>query len=153
MLFRSGGGFPVGACLATDRAAAGMTKGTHGSTFGGNPLACRVANAVLDVLESPGFLELASERGDRLRAGLEAVALRHPDLVAEVRGVGLMLGLVVRGDGAAADLQAALRRRRVLVATAGPDVVRLVPPLVIDEVEIDRAVAAIDAAAGELAAG
>jgi len=145
-----GGGFPVGACLSTEAAAVGMTQGAHGSTFGGNPLACAVANAVLDVLEAPGFLDGVIARGERFRRGLEAVVARHPGVLKEVRGLGLMLGLVTEGPAAAA-LRESLLAQRVLTVTAGPDVVRLLPPLIIDEVEIDRAVAAIDEAAAATA--
>ena len=146
-----GGGFPVGACLATEAAAAGMTQGAHGSTFGGNPLACAVADAVMDVLESPGFLEGVATRAERLRRGLESLVARHPGVLREVRGMGFMQGLVtVRPDGAT-HMRRLLQELGVLVVTAGPEVVRLLPPLVIDEPEIDRALAAIEEAAARLA--
>jgi acetylornithine/N-succinyldiaminopimelate aminotransferase len=150
-----GGGFPVGACLATEAAASGMTQGAHGSTFGGNPLACAVAGAVLDVLESPGFLEGVTSRAARLREGLESLVATHPGVLREVRGMGFMQGLVtVRSDGAT-HMRRLLQDLGVLVVTAGPDVVRLLPPLVLDEAEIDRSLAALEQAAimlGELPA-
>lgn len=146
-----GGGFPVGACLATEAAAAGMTQGAHGSTFGGNPLACAVASAVLDVLESPGFLEGVASRAERLRRGLESLVAAHPGGLREVRGLGFMQGLVtVRPDGAT-HMRRRLQDLGVLVVTAGPDVVRLLPPLVLDETEIDRGLAALEQAATDLA--
>ena len=91
-----GGGFPIGACLATARAASGMTPGTHGSTFGGNPLACAAANGVLDVVLADGFLEHVRAMADALRAALHELAAAYPDLVSEVRGHGLLLGLRLR---------------------------------------------------------
>ncbi len=145
-----GGGFPVGACLATEAAASGMTQGAHGSTFGGNPLACAVAAAVLDVLESPGFLEGVASRAARLRAGLESLVAAHSDVFREVRGLGFMQGLVtVRPDGAT-HMRRLLQEMGVLVVTAGPDVVRLLPPLVLDETEIDRSLAALEQAAAAM---
>jgi acetylornithine/N-succinyldiaminopimelate aminotransferase len=109
-----GGGFPVGACLATARAASGMTVGTHGSTYGGNPLACAVANAVLDVMLEEGFLERVRERGDQLRAGIEALRARYPAVIAEVRGPGLLVG--VRVEPPNAEVIRRLRERGVVTA-------------------------------------
>jgi acetylornithine/N-succinyldiaminopimelate aminotransferase len=143
-----GGGFPVGACLATAHAASGMTAGAHGSTFGGNPLACAVANAVLDVVLEAGFLERVALRGRQLRERLEAIAKRWPDLVAEVRGLGLLVGLRVPERSAA--LIKALQERGLVTAPAGDDVVRLLPPLTVSEGEIDEACAMIEAACVDL---
>jgi acetylornithine/N-succinyldiaminopimelate aminotransferase len=139
-----GGGFPIGAVLASEKLAQVMTAGTHGSTFGGNPLAMAVGNAVLDLVLAPGFLGTVEANAGIFRAGLEALAARHPDLIAGVRGKGLILGLQARGSNA--ELQAAFRRRNLLTITAGDNVVRIVPPLIIGKAEIDEALAAIDTA-------
>ena len=132
-----GGGFPVAACLATERAAKGMTVGTHGSTFGGNPMAMAVANAVLDVMLADGFLEGVARIAGVLGRRLEAIAADYPEVVEEVRGVGLMLGLRVRGD--AGDMIARLRANGLLTVPAAENVVRLLPPLIIDEGHVDEA--------------
>ncbi len=138
-----GGGFPIGACLATAAAASGMTPGTHGSTFGGNPLASSVAGAVLDVVTGPGFLEHVRQTGLVLMQRLAAVADAHPDLVETVRGEGLMLGMKCKVP--AGEVVAALRAERFLTVGAGDNVVRLLPPLIIGEAEIAEAIARIDA--------
>ena len=132
-----GGGFPVAACLATERAAKGMTVGTHGSTFGGNPMAMAVANAVIDVMLADGFLEGVARIAGVLGRRLEAIAADYPEVVEEVRGVGLMLGLRVRGD--AGDMIARLRANGLLTVPAAENVVRLLPPLIIDEGHVDEA--------------
>jgi acetylornithine/N-succinyldiaminopimelate aminotransferase len=142
-----GGGFPIGAVLATERVATVMTAGTHGSTFGGNPLAMAVGNAVLDVILAPGFLENVQAQAEHLREGLEGLVRRHPTVLGGVRGKGLILGLEPRGSNT--DLVEALRRHRLLAITAGDNVVRLVPPLIIGPSEIETALAAIDAACSE----
>ena len=134
-----GGGFPVGACLATAEAARGMTAGTHGSTFGGNPLAMAVAETVLDIMAEPGFLDHVIRMGDSLRAKVEAVCARFPHVVEEVRGKGLMLGLKCRIPNT--ELVAKLMANGLLTVGAGDNVVRLLPPLIIGEAEIDDAVA------------
>lgn len=144
-----GGGFPVGACLATAHAASGMTAGSHGSTFGGNPLACAVANAVLDVMLEEGFLATVARRGAELRQRLEAIRTRFPDLVAEVRGLGLLAGL--RVPGWSAELIKALHGQGLVTAPAAEDVVRLLPPLTVGEAEIEEGCAMIEAACAELA--
>jgi acetylornithine/N-succinyldiaminopimelate aminotransferase len=146
-----GGGFPIGACLATARAAAGMVAGSHGSTFGGNPMACAVANAVLDVVLAPGFLDRVQDLGGYLGQKLGALAARHPDVLDSVHGIGLMRGL--RCKVPAADLVGALRERQVLTVGAGDNQVRLLPPLTVTEDEIDEAVEAIDGACAAIAAG
>jgi len=144
-----GGGFPVGACLATSRAAEAMTAGTHGSTFGGNPLAMAAANAVLDVMLEPGFLDHVVEVSGYLRDRLEDLTRKYPGQVSDVRGLGLMLGLKCVEEGGNADLSKRLFGHRLLTVLAGDNVVRLVPPLIIEKSHVDEAVAIIDA---ELAA-
>ncbi|TAK48558.1 MAG: aspartate aminotransferase family protein [Xanthobacteraceae bacterium] len=147
-----GGGFPVGACLATAAAAAGMTAGTHGSTFGGNPLAMAAVNAVLDVMLAPGFITHVRRTALLLKQKLAAIRDRHPDILADVRGEGLLIGLkAVVPNG---DLVAALRGEKLLAVAAGDNVVRLLPPLIIGEAEVTdaverlaRACARLDAAA------
>jgi len=131
------GGFPVGACLATERAAVGMTAGTHGSTFGGNPLAMSVANAVLDVMLADGFLDHVVQMGRRLRDRLTRIAGRFPKIVNDVRGLGLLIGLQCAVPNA--ELQARLRERGLLTATAGDNVVRILPPLIVGAAEVDQA--------------
>ncbi len=139
-----GGGFPVGACLATEKVASVMGPGAHGSTFGGNTLAMAIGNAVLDVMLAPGFLDNVNVQAKALRAKLEAVAASHPKVLSGVRGSGLILGLqclVPNGE-----LVEKLRANKMLAVTAADNVVRLVPPLIIGPREIDEAAAAIDAA-------
>jgi acetylornithine/N-succinyldiaminopimelate aminotransferase len=145
-----GGGFPVGACLATEAAAAGMVSGTHGSTFGGNPLAMAVGNAVLDVVLAPGFLEHVRSTGLRLKQAMAEVIDRHPDTFEGIRGEGLLLGLKCKV--APAEMTAAMRGQHILGIAAGDNVVRLLPPLIIGEDEVREAVRRIDAAASALEA-
>ena len=133
-----GGGFPVGACLATEPAARGMTAGTHGSTFGGNPLAMAVANAVLDLALDPAFLPHVRSLGLKLKQKLAMLADQHPRIVESVRGEGLLLGLKCRVPNT--DLVAALRAEHMLAVGAGDNVVRLLPPLTIGEIHLDEAV-------------
>jgi acetylornithine/N-succinyldiaminopimelate aminotransferase len=139
-----GGGFPLGACLATAEAAKGMTAGTHGSTFGGNPLAMAVGNAVLDVILAPGFLDHVRYSGLLIKQRLAELRDRHAAVIAEVRGEGLLIGL--RAIVPQGDLIAAAREEGLLTAAAGENVVRLLPPLIIGEAEISEAVAKLDAA-------
>ncbi|HVI27133.1 aspartate aminotransferase family protein [Hansschlegelia sp.] len=153
-----GGGFPLGACLATQEAADGMTAGVHGSTFGGNPLAMAVGNAVLDVVLEPGFLDHVARMGLLFRQRLAQVIDAHPMTVGEVRGEGLLLGLRCLVPNT--DVVAALRDERLLTVGAGDNVVRLLPPLVVTEKEIgeaveriDRGLSAIERKAGLLARG
>ncbi len=145
-----GGGFPLGACLATDKACAGMTAGTHGSTYGGNPLAMAVGNAVLDVLLADGFLAGVERNGRLLKGKLEELVRRHPKIFTEARGQGLILGL--KCEPPAGELQVMLRQAGLLTVTAGENVIRIVPPLVIGEAEIGEAVAIIDKVATAYAA-
>jgi acetylornithine/N-succinyldiaminopimelate aminotransferase len=144
-----GGGFPMGACLATERAAAGMTAGTHGSTFGGNPLAMAMGNAVLDVVTAPGFLESVQTTALRLKQQLAMLKDEYPGVIEEIRGEGLLLGLKCRVPNT--DMVVALRDRHMLAIGAGDNVVRILPPLIAGEAEIGEAVAAIGAAAAALA--
>ena len=143
-----GGGFPIGACLATNEAASGMTPGSHGSTFGGNPLAVAAANAVLDVMLAPGFFEHARKMSLLLKQKLASVVDRHPDVVAEVRGEGLLIG--VRAVVPAGDLINALRDEKLLTVAAGDNVVRFLPPLIVTEAELDEAVERLERACGRL---
>ncbi|CAN5166255.1 aspartate aminotransferase family protein [soil metagenome] len=139
-----GGGFPLGACLATAEAAKGMTPGTHGSTFGGNPLAMAVGKAVVDIIAEPAFLEAVRRKGLYLKQRLASVVDSHPDVVAEIRGEGLLIG--VRCLKPVADVVAALRDNGMLAVAAGDNVVRLVPPLIVSEAEIDEAMLRLDKA-------
>jgi len=139
-----GAGFPVGACLATREAAAGMTFGTHGTTFGGNPLAMAVAGAVLDIVLGEGFLDHVRATGLRLKQKLAAVVDSHQDIVECIRGEGLMLGVKCRV--ASGDVVAAARAEGLLLVAAGDNVARLLPPLVISEADVDEAVERLDAA-------
>jgi len=145
-----GGGFPLGACLATEAAAAGMTTGTHGSTYGGNPLACAIGCAVMDIVTEPGFLEGVSRLGGRLRQGLEGLVAAHPEVFEAVRGEGLMLGLKCRKP--AAEVVQAGYAARVLVVPAADNVVRLLPPLNLTEAEVAEGLGRLDAAATALEA-
>jgi acetylornithine/N-succinyldiaminopimelate aminotransferase len=134
-----GGGFPLGACLATEQAAKGMVFGTHGSTYGGNPLAMAAGEAVFEVIHEPGFLEHVEQMGQRLRQALEQMIPNHDHLFEEVRGHGLMLGLKLKSDARA--FVGFLRdEHQLLTVSAGENVVRLVPPLVIDEGHIAEAI-------------
>ena len=143
-----GGGFPLGACLATAEAAKGMTPGTHGSTFGGNPLAMAAGNAVLDVVLAPGFLERIRKTAILLKQRLAELKDRHPGVIAEVRGEGLLLGL--RAVTPSAELVQALRAEKLLAVAAGENVVRLLPPLILGETEITEAVGRIDRACTDI---
>jgi acetylornithine/N-succinyldiaminopimelate aminotransferase len=139
-----GGGFPIGAFLATAEAAKGMTAGTHGSTFGGNPLGTTVGGAVLDVVLSDGFLDHVKQTSLLFKQRLAEMKDRHPAVIAEVRGDGLLLGL--RTVVPNTDLVAALRDEGMLTAGAGENVVRLLPPLIVGETEVGEAMTKIDAA-------
>ena len=132
-----GGGFPVGAILATEAVSTSFTPGSHGTTFGGNPLAMAVGNAVLDVLLADGFLDQVVANGKILKDGLAAMAQRHPAVIAEVRGAGLMLGLKLAVPNM--DFIARLRSEGMLAVPASDNVVRLLPPLIIGEAEVQEA--------------
>jgi len=144
-----GGGFPIGAILATEKAASGMVPGIHGTTFGGNPLAMAVANAVLDVMLEPGFLPHVERMGGLLRGKLEGLVGRFPHVLAEVRGAGLMLGLkcVVTNT----DLVGRLRQEGLLTVGAAENVIRLLPPLIIEERHVEEAVQALERACSAIA--
>ncbi|MDY0240762.1 MAG: aspartate aminotransferase family protein [Rhodospirillaceae bacterium] len=145
-----GGGFPLGAFMATEKAAQGMTAGTHGSTFGGNPLAMAVADAVLDVLLSDGFLDHVAAMGAVLTQTLDALVAKHPDKIEERRGLGLMQGLKCRVSNA--DLQAALMKKGLLLIGAGNNVLRILPPLIVTAPDIAEAGRILDETLGEMTA-
>ncbi|MBV9076992.1 MAG: aminotransferase class III-fold pyridoxal phosphate-dependent enzyme, partial [Methylobacteriaceae bacterium] len=145
-----GGGFPMGACLATREAAAGMVAGSHGTTFGGNPLAMAVGNAVLDVVLADGFLDHVQQTALLFRQRLAELKDRHPGIVAEVRGHGLMMGLKLHVPNTA--FVKAAEAAGLLVIAAGDNVVRLLPPLVIGGEEVGEAFARLDRAASALEA-
>jgi len=144
-----GGGFPVGACLATAEAAKGMTTGTHGSTFGGNPLAMTAGNAVLDVMLADGFLERVRRTSLLLKQKLAEIKDRYPEVVAEVRGEGLLVGL--RAVVPSADLVDELRAEKMITVGAGDNVVRLLPPLIVSEEEVAEGVKRVDRACARIA--
>jgi len=144
-----GGGFPLGACLATADAAKGMTAGTHGSTFGGNPLAMAAGNAVLDVMLADGFLDRVKRLSLLFKQKLAAITDRYPSVIAEVRGEGLLLGL--RAVVPAGEVVDALRAEKMITVAAGDNVVRLLPPLIITEDEVAEGVRRIERACERLA--
>jgi acetylornithine/N-succinyldiaminopimelate aminotransferase len=139
-----GGGFPIGAVLATAEAASGMVPGSHGSTFGGNPLAVAAANAVLDVMLKPGFFEHAQRMSLLLKQKLASVVDRYPGVLADVRGEGLLIGL--KAVVPSGDLVNALRDQKLLTVGAGDNVVRFLPPLIVTEAEIEESVQRLDRA-------
>ena len=134
-----GGGFPLGAVLATEAVAKHLVPGTHGTTFGGNPLACAAANAVLDVILAPGFLADLDRRARALWRGLEQLAASFPDVFVDARGAGLLLGLKCAVPNT--EVQAAFLAEGLLSVAAGDNVVRLAPPLIVSEAEIAEALA------------
>lgn len=143
-----GGGFPLGVCLATEEAARGMTAGTHGTTYGGNPLAMAVGNAVLDVVLADGFLEHVRDMSLRFKQSLASLADRYPDVVEEIRGEGLLLGIKAKVQNTM--LLAELRANGVLAVPAGDNVVRLLPPLIISAEEVREAIDRIERAVSAL---
>ena len=145
-----GGGFPLGACLATAEAAKGMTPGTHGSTFGGNPLAMAVSKAVVDIVSDEAFLEHVRDVGLYLKQRLASVADSHPGLVAEVRGEGLLVGL--RCLVPVAEVVAAARDAGLITASASENVLRLLPPLIVTTTDVDEAMVRLEAALAAVAA-
>jgi acetylornithine/N-succinyldiaminopimelate aminotransferase len=142
-----GGGFPMGACLATEKAAAGMVIGTHGSTYGGNPLAMAAGQAVFDIVANDEFLASVRSKGERLRSALEQMIPNHDDIFDSVRGVGLMLGIKMKTDSRA--FVTYLRTRGILTVAAGDNVVRVLPPLTIEEEHIREFVDGLSAAAAD----
>jgi acetylornithine/N-succinyldiaminopimelate aminotransferase len=145
-----GGGFPLGACLATEEAAKGMVAGSHGSTYGGNPLACSVGGAVMDIVATDTFLGEVSTKAGRLRQRLESLVASHPGIFVEVRGLGLMLGIECKVTNL--DVVKAGYDQQVLTVPGGANVIRLLPPLNISDAEIDEAVDRLDKAATALEA-
>ncbi|MEM9392915.1 MAG: aspartate aminotransferase family protein [Pseudomonadota bacterium] len=143
-----GGGFPLGAVLATEHAASGMTAGTHGSTYGGNPLACAVGCAVLEAVTTDGFLDSVAARAGQFRQGLEGLVAAYPDIFEAVRGAGLMLGLVCKA--ANLDVVKAGYEAEVLTVPAAENVIRLLPPLNITEAEVTEALARLTACAEQV---
>ena len=135
-----GGGFPIGACLATKNAASGMTVGVHGTTFGGNPLAMAVGDAVLQVILGNGFLDEVKKSGDLLKAELQKLQQKFPNIIAEIRGVGLMLGIKLQEKYIAADMVNLLKDNGLLLVGAGENVMRVLPPLIIDKGNIAEAI-------------
>ncbi len=145
-----GGGFPLGAVLASERAASGMTAGTHGSTYGGNPLGCAVGAKVVEIISDPDFLAEVNARAGFLRQKLEGLVGAHPEVFEEVRGMGLMLGLKCKA--ANTDVVNAGYAHEVITVPAADNVIRLLPPLNISEEDIAEAVNRLDAAAAEIEA-
>ena len=143
-----GGGFPLGAVLATEDAASGMTLGTHGTTYGGNPLGCAVGCAVLDTVNTPEFLSDVSRKAGALRQKLEGLVASHPEVFEEVRGLGLMLGLKCKVTNA--DVVKAGYDQQVITIPAADNVIRLLPPLTISDDEISESIARLDQAASAL---
>ena len=146
-----GGGFPVGACLATNEAASGMTPGTHGSTFGGNPLAMAVASAVVDIVSEPAFLENVRRVGLVMKQRLAALIDMYPDVAEGIRGEGLLAGVKVRV--ANGDVVAALRDQDMLAVGAGENVVRLLPPLDLTDEDLNTGMERLEAAFEAIRAG
>jgi acetylornithine/N-succinyldiaminopimelate aminotransferase len=145
-----GGGFPLGACLATEEAASGMSVGSHGSTYGGNPLAMAVGNAVLDLMLADGFLERVREASRSLNQKLAGVVGNHPDVFEGVQGEGLLLGLKCKPP--VGDVMNMATKHGLLTVQAGNNVLRLAPPLIISDDDINEAAACLDAAAAEMEA-
>ncbi|WP_306005533.1 aspartate aminotransferase family protein [Aquicoccus porphyridii] len=143
-----GGGFPLGAVLADERAASGMTVGTHGSTYGGNPLGCAVGAKLVEIVSDPGFLATVNDRAGALRQKLEGLVATHPDIFDEVRGAGLMLGLCCKVPNV--DVVSAGFDAEVITVPAADNVIRLLPPLNITEEELAEAVTRLDAAATQI---
>jgi len=144
-----GGGFPLGAVLASEDAASGMTAGTHGSTYGGNPLACAVGAKVMDIISDPDFLRSVNETAGHLRQGLDGLVAKHADVFDHVRGTGLMLGLKCKA--ANTDVVAAAYDAHLITVPAADNVVRLLPPLNLTQTDMAEALSRLDAAATQVA--
>ncbi|WP_166257842.1 aspartate aminotransferase family protein [Marinobacter salicampi] len=146
-----GGGFPIGAMLTTAKIAASLAVGTHGSTYGGNPLACAVAQKVIDTVSQPDILKGIRGRSDRLRAGMNDIGQRY-GVFSEVRGEGLLLGgvLTEAWQGKAREFLNAALEEGVMVLMAGPNVIRLAPSLIIPESDIDEALTRFERAVKKL---
>jgi len=145
-----GGGFPLGAILAKEKVAKHLKPGTHGTTYGGGPLACAAGNAVLDVVLADGFLARVDHVARYLWNGMEALAARHPHVVEKVQGAGLLLGLKLRPEVSNGEMQAACVAEGLLTVAAGMNVLRVAPPLIIAEAQVDEALALIDRACTKL---
>jgi acetylornithine/N-succinyldiaminopimelate aminotransferase len=141
-----GGGFPLGAILAKEKVAKHLKAGTHGSTYGGNPLACAAGNAVLDVILAPGFLDQVDRVARHLWRGFLDLAKRHPTVVEGVQGAGLLLGLKLRPEVNNGEMQGAAANEGLLTVAAGMNVLRVAPPLIITEAEADEAIRLLDRA-------
>ena len=141
-----GGGFPLGAVLAREKVAEHLKPGTHGTTYGGGPLACTAGNAVLDVILAPGFLDGVDRVARHLWRGMQSLAERHPAVVIGVQGAGLLLGLRLRSEVSNGELQSAAVAEGLLTVAAGMNVLRVAPPLIITEAEADEAVSLLDRA-------
>jgi acetylornithine/N-succinyldiaminopimelate aminotransferase len=145
-----GGGFPLGACLATENAAKGMTAGTHGSTYGGNPLATAVGSAVMDVVTADGFLDNVQKQALLLKQKLAALKDMYPEVIEDIRGSGLMMGIKCKVPNTA--FVAAVIAEKMLVIGAGDNVVRLLPPLIVSEADVTEAVTKLERACKSLTA-
>ena len=143
-----GGGFPIGACLVTKKVSVGMTAGTHGSTFGGNPLAMAVGNAVLDVLLKKDFLNNVKKKGEYFQLGLDKIKKKYPKIIGEIRGAGLMIGLKMLVDNT--DFMKKLMDHKMLTVKAEENVIRLFPPLVVSNIELDEGINKIEAVCKEM---
>ena len=139
-----GGGFPLGALLMKEKVGKALKTGSHGTTFGGNPLATAVGNAVLDVILEKGFMENVQKMSNKLKTALESLQNKYPAIVDEVRGKGLLLGLKLKDPYKNDDLVKALRDNKMLVNSAGQNVTRIIPPLIVTEAQIEEAVEIID---------
>ena len=143
-----GGGFPLGACLVSKKVSVGMTPGTHGSTFGGNPLAMAVGNAVLDILFEKDFLKKVKQKGDYFHSSLNKIRSKYPKIIGEVRGLGLMIGLKMLTDNN--DFMTKLMEHKMLTVKAEDNVIRLFPPLVVNSNELDEAINKIEKVCKEI---
>jgi acetylornithine/N-succinyldiaminopimelate aminotransferase len=137
-----GGGFPLGACLVTKKISIGMTVGTHGSTFGGNPLAMAVGNAVLDIIFKKDFLKNVKQKGEYFHKKLNKIKEKYPKIIAEVRGVGLMIGIRLLVDNT--EFMKKLMENKMLTVKAEENVIRLFPPLIVNNNELDEAINKIE---------
>lgn len=145
-----GGGFPLGATMATEKVAEAMTAGSHGSTYGGNPLAMAAGNAVLDIILAPGFLDGVQKAADQLKSGLDEIARKHPSVFEGARGTGLILGLKCVDGVTNGDVVKALIGNGLLSVPAGDNVVRFVPPLVVTAEDISEALSIIEKTSSEI---
>ena len=143
-----GGGFPLGACLVTKKVSVGMTPGTHGSTFGGNPLAMAVGNAVLDVIFEKDFLQNVKKKGEYFDIALNKIKNKYPKIIGEIRGIGLMKGLKMLVDNT--EFIKKLMNQKMLTIKAEENVIRVFPPLVVKNNELDEAISKIEAACEEM---